>query len=145
LKQTKQGQKALALAPQVQSNDNFDSSERSALTKSNKIFLEKDQTTFFHYEGPKEKKNDYVKHITDPSSLSRTNPLLAVTAAIIFFSNAGIPPLAGSYGKLNVFLAAVENSMYFLALAGILRSVMGAFHSIRLVKIIHYHSMSDRS
>lgn len=63
-----------------------------------------------------------------------------MTMALILFSNAGIPPLAGFYGKLNVFLAAIEGSMYFLAIAGILCSVIGAFYSIRLVKIIYYHS-----
>lgn len=98
---------------------------------------------FFHDLGPKEKKNVSAKHITDFSALSKSNPLLAFSAAIIFFSNAGVPPLAGFYGKLNVFLAAVENSMYFLALVGILCSVMGAFYSIRLVKIVYYHSMSE--
>jgi NADH-quinone oxidoreductase subunit N len=98
-----------------------------------------------NYLSPKEKKNTYIKHITDFSSLSRTNPTLAFTAAVIFFSNAGIPPLAGFYGKLNVFLTAVENSMYFLALAGILCSVIGTFYSIRLVKIIYFHSMSNNT
>ncbi len=76
------------------------------------------------------------------SSLSKTNPLLAATLAIVFFSNAGVPPLAGFYGKLNVFLAAVEGSMYFLAFAAIICSGIGAFYSIRLIKIIYYHNIS---
>ncbi len=97
----------------------------------------------FNDIGPKEKKNNYIKHITDLSSLAKTNPILALTAATVFFSNAGIPPLAGFYGKLNVFLTAVENSMYFLALSGILCSVIGTFYSIRLVKIIYFHSISN--
>lgn len=88
------------------------------------------------------KKDEYIKYITDLSQLSKTNPILAASAAIIFFSNAGVPPLAGFYGKLNVFLAAMEASMYVLAIAGILCSVMGAFYSIRLVKIIYFHSMA---
>lgn len=74
--------------------------------------------------------------------LSKTNPILAASAAIILFSNAGVPPLAGFYGKLNVFLAAVSASMYLLAIAGILCSVLGAFYPIRLVKIIYFHSMA---
>lgn len=86
-----------------------------------------------------------AKRITDLNSLSETNPILAFTAAIIFFSNAGVPPLAGFYGKLNIFLAAVEESMYFIALAGVLCSVMGAFYSIRLVKILYFHSMTKRT
>jgi NADH:ubiquinone oxidoreductase subunit 2 (subunit N) len=81
-----------------------------------------------------------IKYISDLRFLAEANPILAMTMAIIFFSNAGIPPLAGFYGKLNVFLAAVEESMYFLAIMGILCSVIGAFYSIRLVKIIYFHS-----
>lgn len=83
----------------------------------------------------------YIKHLTDLSSLSRTNPILALTFSIILFSNAGIPPLAGSYGKLNIFLTAIENTMYFLAISGILCSVIGSFYSIRVIKIIYYHKM----
>lgn len=90
-------------------------------------------------------KEIYVKYITDLSSLSKTNPILAFTAAIILFSNAGVPPLAGFYGKLNIFLSAVEESMYLIALAGVLCSVMGAFYSIRLVKILYFHSMTKRT
>lgn len=88
------------------------------------------------------KKDEYIKYITDLSTLSKTNPILALSAAIIFSPNAGVPPLAGFYGKLNIFPAAIEGSMYVLALAGILCSVMGAFYSIRLVKIIYFHSMA---
>jgi len=90
------------------------------------------------------KKTNYVKYITDLSSLSKTNPLLALTAGVLFFSNAGVPPLAGFYGKLNVFLAAMEGSVYFLAFSGILCSVIGAFYSIRLVKILYFHSVSQK-
>jgi len=86
----------------------------------------------------------YVRYITDLSTLSKTNPLLAATAAILFFSNAGIPPLAGFYGKLNIFLAAMENSVYFLAFTGVICSVIGAFYSIRLVKILYFNSVTEK-
>lgn len=86
-----------------------------------------------------------VKSITDFSSLSKTNPILAITFAIILFSNAGIPPLAGFYGKLNVFLAAVEGSMFFLAISGICCSAAGAFYSIRLIKIAYFHKLALRA
>ena len=84
-------------------------------------------------------KDECIKYITDLGFLSRTNPVLAASVATILFSNAGIPPLAGFYGKLNIFLSAVSGSMYLLAVAGVLCATMGAFHSIRLVKIIYYH------
>lgn len=85
------------------------------------------------------------KHINEFSGLAKTNPILAFTAAMIFFSNAGIPPLAGFYGKLNVFLAAIENMQYVLALGGILCSVIGTFYSIRLVKIVYFHSIKEQT
>jgi NADH-quinone oxidoreductase subunit N len=94
-------------------------------------------------EETKEKETEYTKHITDFSTLSKTNPILAMTMGIILFSNAGIPPLAGFYGKLNIFLAAIENGLYFIAIAGVICSVIGAFYSIRLIKIIWYHKMKE--
>jgi NADH-quinone oxidoreductase subunit N len=90
------------------------------------------------------KKDQYIKYVSDLSTLSKTNPLLAATAATIFFSNAGVPPLSGFYGKLNVFLAAMENSMDVLALSGVICSVIGAFYSIRLIKILYFHSVKEK-
>ncbi len=90
------------------------------------------------------KKNEFIKSITDLSSLSKTNPILAITFTIVLFSNAGIPPLAGFFGKLNIFLSAIEAHMYFLAISGILCSTMGAFYSIRLIKIIYFHKINQR-
>lgn len=84
-------------------------------------------------------RDESIKYITDFGFPSKTNPILAVSTATILFSNAGIPPSAGSYGKLNVSLSAMSGSMYLLAIVGVLRATMGAFYSIRLVKIIHHH------
>jgi len=86
------------------------------------------------------KREDYITYITDLAALSRVNPLLCATAAIVFFPNAGVPPLAGFYGKFNIFLAAVEADMYLVALLAVVCSVIGAFYSIRLVKILYFHS-----
>jgi NADH-quinone oxidoreductase subunit N len=94
---------------------------------------------------PVRKKDEFVKSITDFSSLSKANPTLAVTFAIVLFSNAGIPPLAGFSGKPNASPAAVEGSMYFLAISGIPCSAMGAFHSIRSIKIIYLHRINQRT
>lgn len=87
----------------------------------------------------------HIKFMSDLSPIARSNPLLALTFAVILFSNAGVPPLAGFYGKLNIFLAAIESHMYFVAIAGIICSVIGAFYSIRLVKILYFHRMSLKS
>ena len=59
------------------------------------------------------------------------------------FSMAGIPPLAGFFGKLYVFLAAVNEGLYALAVIGILTSVIGAFYYLRIVKIMYFDEPAD--
>lgn len=77
--------------------------------------------------------------------LSKANPVLAASLATTLFSNAGVPPLAGFYGKLNIFMGLIESSIQFMAVAGVLCTTMGAFYSIRLVKIVYYHPSSSSS
>ncbi len=54
------------------------------------------------------------------------------------FSMAGIPPLSGFFGKLYVFLAAVQGGMWTLAIIGVLTSVVGAFYYLRIVKVMYF-------
>jgi NADH-quinone oxidoreductase subunit N len=89
-------------------------------------------------------KDDGIKYITDPSRLSRTNPVSAVTTAAILSPNAGLPPPAGFHGKSNTFSAAIEGPTYSLAVAGVPRATSGASHPIRSVKIIHHHPARPR-
>ncbi|WP_298370478.1 NADH-quinone oxidoreductase subunit NuoN [Azospirillum sp.] len=79
-----------------------------------------------------------LEEIKDFSGLSKTNPMLAATMAIFMFSMAGIPPMAGFFGKLYVFLAAIEVQDYTLAVIGVLTSVVGAFYYLRIVKIMYF-------
>ena len=51
---------------------------------------------------------------------------------------AGIPPLSGFFGKLYVFLAAVQTGMWTLAVIGVLTSVVGAFYYLRIVKVMYF-------
>lgn len=83
-------------------------------------------------------KGRYVENIDDLAGLSRTQPVLAAAFAIFLFSLAGIPPLAGFFGKLYVFLAAIEARLYALAVIGVLTSVVGAYYYVRLVKIMYF-------
>jgi NADH-quinone oxidoreductase subunit N len=68
-----------------------------------------------------------VEGIDDLAGLSRTQPGLALAFAIFMFSMAGIPPLAGFFAKVYVFLAAIDAGLYALAVIGVLASVVGAF------------------
>jgi NADH-quinone oxidoreductase subunit N len=79
-----------------------------------------------------------LEQITDLSGLARTDPGLALAFAIFMFSMAGIPPLSGFFGKLYVFLAAVQVGMWPLAIIGVLTSVVGAFYYLRIVKVMYF-------
>ncbi|WP_436641815.1 NADH-quinone oxidoreductase subunit NuoN [Microbaculum sp. FT89] len=79
-----------------------------------------------------------VETIDDLAGLSRTNGTAAFFLAVLFFSLAGIPPLAGFFAKFYVFLAAIEAELYALAVIGVLTSVVGAFYYLRIVKIMYF-------
>jgi NADH-quinone oxidoreductase subunit N len=79
-----------------------------------------------------------LEQIEDLSGLGRTDPAMALWMAIFMFSMAGIPPLAGFFGKLYVFLAAVQAGYWTLALIGILTSVVSSYYYLRIVKVMYF-------
>ena len=72
--------------------------------------------------------NQYYEKIDDLSGLSKNHPMLSLSLLIILFSLAGIPPLAGFFAKFYVFKAVIEQSMYFLAIVGLMSTVVAAFY-----------------
>ncbi len=84
-----------------------------------------------------------VEEIDDLAGLSKTHPMVALAFAIFMFSMAGIPPLAGFFGKLYIFLAAIESELYALAVIGVLSSVVAAFYYIRIVKVMYFDDVTD--
>ena len=80
----------------------------------------------------------YVENIGDLAGLSRNNGWMAFVIAMMMFSLAGIPPLAGFFAKYYVFLAAVNAELYGLAVIGMLASTVAAFYYLRVVKIIYF-------
>ena len=85
------------------------------------------------------KRNDeYFEQISDMSGLYKNHPLSAIMISLMMFSLAGIPPLAGFFGKFYIFMAAVESNMFVLAIIGIIASVIGAFYYLRIVKVIYF-------
>ena len=82
--------------------------------------------------------NKYYENIEDLSGLSKKHPILSFSLLIVLFSLAGIPPLAGFFAKFYVFLAVIEQSMYFLAIVGLLATVVAAFYYLRIIKIIYF-------
>ena len=79
-----------------------------------------------------------LEEIGDLSGLSRTHPSLALALAIFMFSLAGLPPTAGFFGKLYIFLAAIDAKLTGLAVIGVVTSVVGAFYYFRVVKVMYF-------
>jgi NADH-quinone oxidoreductase subunit N len=79
-----------------------------------------------------------VEAIDDLAGAGRNQPLLAASMAIFMFSMAGVPPLAGFFAKIYVFLAAIRADMVPLAVIGLLASVVGAYYYIKIVKVMYF-------
>ena len=88
--------------------------------------------------------NIYYEQIEDLSGLSKNHPLLSLCLLLILFSLAGIPPLAGFFAKFYVFKAVLEQSMYFLAIVGLLSTVVAAFYYLRIIKIMYFDKEKDK-
>ena len=88
--------------------------------------------------------NQYYEEIGDLSGLSKNHPLLSLSLLIILFSLAGIPPLAGFFAKFYIFKAVIEQSMYFLAIVGLLSTVVAAFYYLRIIKIIYFDAEKEK-
>jgi NADH-quinone oxidoreductase subunit N len=80
----------------------------------------------------------HVENISDFAGLSRTNPLLAFFFAMLLFSLAGVPPLAGFFGKFYVFVAAIRAGLFTLSVIGVLTSVIGAYYYLSIVKVMYF-------
>jgi NADH-quinone oxidoreductase subunit N len=81
---------------------------------------------------------EMVENISDLSGIGRARPGFAFALAMLMFSLAGIPPLAGFFAKWYVFLAAIQTGLYPLAVIGVIASVIGAFYYLRIIKIMYF-------
>ena len=79
-----------------------------------------------------------LEEIEDLSGISRVHPGLAAAMAILMFSMAGIPPMVGFFTKLYVFMAAVHAGLIWLAVAGAVSSVVGAYYYLRVIKVMYF-------
>jgi NADH-quinone oxidoreductase subunit N len=79
-----------------------------------------------------------VENISDLAGLARTKPAMAFLFAMLLFSLAGIPPLAGFFAKFYVFLAAIKAGLFTLAVIGVVTSVVGAYYYLTIVKIMYF-------
>ncbi len=79
-----------------------------------------------------------VESIDQVAGLARTHPTMAFFMAMLLFSMAGVPPLAGFFAKFYVFLAAIKAGLYVLAVIGVLASVVGAYYYLAIIKIMYF-------
>lgn len=89
------------------------------------------------------RKENYYENIFDLSGISKNHPLLALSFTILLFSLAGIPPLAGFFAKLYIFLAIIEQKMFYFAAFGLICAVIAGFYYLRLIKIIYFDSPKE--
>ena len=79
-----------------------------------------------------------VEGIGDLAGLGKTHPAMALLLMILMFSMAGIPPMAGFFGKFFVFMAALNAELYALAIIGAVTSVVSAFYYLRIIKVMYF-------
>src|SRR5215471_914642 len=79
-----------------------------------------------------------VETVPDLAGLGRSHPMMALAMLVFMFSLAGIPPLAGFWGKLYIFMAAVEAKLVWTAVLGVLASVVASYYYLRIVKVMYF-------
>ena len=84
-----------------------------------------------------------VESIDQLAGLARSNPTMAFFMAMLLFSMAGVPPLAGFFAKFYVFLAAVQAGLYTLAVIGVLASVVGAYYYLAIIKSMYFDEPAE--
>lgn len=84
-----------------------------------------------------------VSSIKDLSGYFSSSPFMAVCMAVFVFSMAGIPPLSGFLGKLIILNVAIDNNLFYLAVIGVLTSVVAAFYYLRIVKLMFFDSPKE--
>jgi len=89
------------------------------------------------------KSNNYIEKINDFVGLSKSNPVISLSLAIIMLSMAGIPPFIGFFGKFYVFIAAIESELYLLSILGVLASVISAYYYLRIIKVMYFDKSEE--
>ncbi|MBI04811.1 MAG: NADH-quinone oxidoreductase subunit NuoN [Pelagibacteraceae bacterium] len=91
------------------------------------------------------KSNRNIEKINDLKGISKSNPLISFSLAIIMLSMAGIPPFAGFFGKFYVFIAAIERELYILSVLGVLASVISAYYYLKIIKVMYFDILDENT
>ena len=90
------------------------------------------------------REDKFYDNLDDLSGLSKNHPLISLSLLILLFSLAGIPPMAGFFAKFYIFISVIEKSMYFLAIVGLLSTVVSAFYYLKIIKIIYFDEAKEK-
>ncbi len=88
--------------------------------------------------------NQFFDNMEDLSGLSKNHPIISLSLLVLLFSLAGIPPMAGFFAKFYIFMSVIEESMYFLAIIGLISTVVSAFYYLRIIKIIYFDAPKEK-
>jgi NADH-quinone oxidoreductase subunit N len=85
-----------------------------------------------------QRNGEYVEKLSDLAGIAQRHPLLAMALSAFMLSMAGIPPLAGFFGKMYIFVSAVQAGMIVLAVIGVLSSVVSCYYYLKVIKIMYF-------
>ena len=102
------------------------------------IYLAMTAGTFAMILSVRSKTGLAASQMSDFSGLSNKHRLISYGLAIMMFSMAGIPPMAGFFGKIFIFKAAVDSGYFILAVVGVTASVVAAYYYLKIIKIIFF-------
>lgn len=83
-----------------------------------------------------------LKYNEDLSNITKTNPFVGVCVITTFFSIAGVPPLAGFFSKMFVFLSSISQYMYCLTIIGVLMSIVSCFYYLRVLQLSYFEQFN---
>lgn len=87
--------------------------------------------------------NEKIFNISALSGLSKTNPVMALSLAILMFSTAGIPPFAGFFSKFYIIMAALRGGFIIAGTVAILFSVVSAYYYLRIIKVMYFDEAKE--
>lgn len=90
-----------------------------------------------------DRKGKTIEEIDELKGLGKDHPFAALVLAAMMFSMAGIPPLAGFWGKFYIFSAAIKGGFVWLAIVGVLSSLVAAYYYLRVVKVMYFEQVKS--
>lgn len=90
-----------------------------------------------------EKDNIALEKISDLAGISKTDPYTAICFSILLLSLAGLPPFAGFVGKFYIFRSLIIEDLTWLAVIGVIGSVIAAYYYLKLIKIMYLDSAEE--